>query len=210
MTVSDGYDDYGYPVQPHDPPDFDYFAQMAIMDHDDSTQVPTHLWLVDSGATNHYTAVHNLLHDFKPIPLVPILTGCGHIYAKGVGHITIHLPIGFVTVRNVMWIPDLTGHASLLSVPQLAHNGCKVTFEADLCQIYKGTYLLATADFNGKAYYLDIEIQHPFSQLAMLTIDSSLNPIGQRYQLSGYDWFTPATTPAPLHLRPLPPLHLRL
>ena len=188
--IPDGYEEYGYPVQPHNTTDFDHFAQMAIMDQDYPSTASTHLWLVDSGATNHYTAIRSLLQEFRSIPPVPILTGRGHIYAKGVGHITIHLPIGFVTVRNVMWIPDLTGHASLLSVPQLAHNGCKITFEADLCQIYKGGYLLATADFYGKAYYLDVEIQQPFSQHAILTIDSSVNPIGQRYKLSRYNWFT--------------------
>ena len=196
---TDGYDDYGYPVQPHDPPDFDHFAQMAIVDHGATHPMPTnpittdpthtHLWLVDSGATNHYTAVRTLLHDFQPMPPVPILTGRGHIFAKGVGHITIRLPIGLVTVRNVMWIPDLTGHASLLSVPQLAHNGCKITFEADVCQIYKGGYLLASADFNGKAYYLDVQVQHPFPHHIMLTINSSVSPVGYRYKLSGYDWF---------------------
>ena len=89
-----------------------------------------------------------------------------------------------------MWIPDLTGHASLLSVPQLAHNGCKIIFEAAVCQIYKGGYLLASADFNGKAYYLNVQVQHPFHHV-MLTINSSVTPVGHRYKLSGYDWFTP-------------------
>ena len=204
---TDGYEDYGYPVQQHDPPDFDHFAQMAIVDHDaahpiPTNSAPTHLWLVDSGATNHYTAVRSLLHDFQPMPPVPILTGRGHIFAKGVGHITIRLPIGLVTVRNVMWIPDLTGHASLLSVPQLAHNGCKITFEADVCQIYKGGYLLASADFNGKAYYLDVQVQHPFPHHVMLTINSSVSPVGHRYKLSGYDWFMP-----PIQINYPPNLH---
>lgn len=176
----DGYEDYGYPVQQHDPPDFDHFVQMAIVDHDVAHPIltnsaHTHLWLVDSGATNHYTAVRNLLHNFQPIPPVPILTRRGHIFAKRVGHITIQLPIGLVTVRNVMWILDLTGHASLLSVPQLAHNGCKITFEADVCQIYKGGYLLASADFNGKAYYLDVQVQNPFPHQVQSSHQESLH-----------------------------------
>ena len=178
---------FGYPVQPHSVPDFDHFAQMAVSD-DPVSSTNTHLWLVDSGATNHYTALCSLLQDFSAIKPIPVLTGRGYIFARGVGNINIRLAIGLVTVKNVMWIPELAGHASLLSVPQLAHSGSKITFEADLCQIYKNDYLLATASFNGKAYYLDVEVFSSGTHHALVTIHSSLQPIGNDYKLSGYNW----------------------
>lgn len=92
---------------------------------------------MDSGPTNDYTTLCELLQDSSPIKLIPILPGHGYIYARGVGPINMHVIIVHVTVKKVRWIPELAGHASLLSVPQLDHNGCRITFEADICQICK-------------------------------------------------------------------------
>ena len=199
---TDRNDQFDFPVQPHHAPDYDHFAQMAIANEHRPSN--THLWLVDSGATNHYTAFRDLLLDYQELDPIPILTGRGYIYARGIGNITIHLSIGPVTIQNVMWVPDLAGQASLLSVPQLAHNGCKIVFENDLCQIHRNGYTLATASFNGKAYYLDLVFD---MQTAMITIVSTVHPIGDHhYKLSNYSWLNTDLPPPTKRHQPTTPL----
>ena len=185
-------DQFDFPVQPHDPLGYHHFAQMAIAD----PQHTHHLWLVDSGATNHYIAVKELLINYQDINAIPILTGRGYIYARGIGNLTMQLSIGPVTIQKVMSVPDLAGYASLLSVPQLANNECKIIFEADVCQIHREGYTLAIASFNGKAYYLDLATS---THTVMVTINSSIQPIGDRYQLSNYSWLTLDLPPPAKH-----------
>jgi len=70
MTV-----EYGYPVQTREPPPHKHFMYMALYDAEtsDATNAAIQLttdigeWLVDSGATNHYTSKRNILQDFREI-----------------------------------------------------------------------------------------------------------------------------------------------
>ena len=83
-----GFPDYGFPIEPSHPPDFDQFCHMASNDPATTTPLPTgaHIgdWLIDSGATNHYISRFQLLHNFRPLQDIPILTEKGYIFARGV------------------------------------------------------------------------------------------------------------------------------
>jgi len=113
-------------------------------------------WLVDSGASNHYTARKDILYDFIPIDPIWIMTGKGYISANGIGHVIVHLSIGKVIIKNVMWVSELKGFASLLSVPQLTDNGFKITFEWDDCEILHRNQLIVKGTKKNKVYYLDV------------------------------------------------------
>ena len=71
----DNYPDYGFPIEPSRPPDFDQFCHMASDDNAHTTSIGD--LLIDSGATNHYTSRYQLLHNFRPLQDIPILTGKG-------------------------------------------------------------------------------------------------------------------------------------
>ena len=191
-----GFPDYGFPIEPSHPPDFDQFCHMASNDPTTTTPLPTgaHIgdWLIDSGATNHYTSRFQLLHNFRPLQDIPILTGKGYIFARGIGDISIHLSVGAATVRNVLWVPELAGVASLLSVPQLTRAGCTVIFKDHICQIFMHSTLLANASFRGKAYYLDVVPSHTLLPLAMITVDAPVTSSHPR--LSQYPWVDSATS----------------
>ena len=90
-----------------------------------SPGAPRH-WLIDSGCSNHYTTCRHILSEFRDILLVNILTGNGHIMAKGIGCVTLHSSLGSRKLTDVMWIPDLAGCNNLLSIPQLVRKGCSV------------------------------------------------------------------------------------
>ena len=202
---------FDYPVAPHAPPDFDHFAQMAILEENDSswesthktaknelleafsrmspplTAAAKHSWLVDSGATNHYTARRDLLESFNTLPEpIPILTGPGYIYAYGIGNIRVRLSLGEVIIDNVLWLPRLAGHASLLSVPQLTRGNCKVVFEENTCDIFSNNQLIARASYRGRAYYLDEEELAPHT--LFLTISTPDVQKETSYNLSAYTW----------------------
>ena len=97
----DSHPDYGFPIEPSHPPDFDQFCHMAS-DCDDAHAASIGDWLIDSGATNHYTSHYQLLHNFRPLQDIPILTGKEYVFARGIGDISIHLSVGAATVRNVL------------------------------------------------------------------------------------------------------------
>ena len=103
----------------------------------DFVQVPRYGdWLIDSGASNYYTSLRHILTDFRPIPDIAIQTGSGIITGKGIGNVTIHSTLGIRKIHDVIWVPQLAGHHNLLSIPQLARKGCKVTMSGPTATIY--------------------------------------------------------------------------
>ena len=143
--------DFQYPVQDCPPPDPAYFLMMA------TPALATGRWLIDSGASNHYTANRDDLHNFTSIQPIWIMTGKGYIAARGIGHVYLNLTIGTVVVTHVLWVPELHGLASLLSVPQLAENGFNIIFDRHSCSILYSGQVVATGSRQDKAYYLNVD-----------------------------------------------------
>lgn len=169
-------------------------------------------WLIDSGATSHYTVDRAILQNFKIIPSVEISTGKGGIYALGTGEVTLQLPapLSCVIVKEVLWVPDLAGYSNLLSVPQLTQAGYWVLFEDRWSYMYKDNKAVALGSFRNRAYYLDTvesvwkgwELQTPpplkhglfkfptnptnTTHLAMLSGTSDTQPIDVWHRRLGY------------------------
>lgn len=120
-------------------------------------------WLMDSGASNHYTSNRSILTDFKECKNVNVMTGHGVINARGVGNVTVHTSVGIRKIYDVMWVPDLTGKNNLLSIAQLARKGCKVCLENPKATVLdKGGNCLAEGTFSGKGWLLNMSACEPF------------------------------------------------
>ena len=133
-------------------------------------------WLIDSGASNHYTASRHILTDFHLIPDIQIMTGKGLIAAKGMGNVTLHTSVGLRTIFDVMWVPDLTGKHNLLSIPQLIAKRCTIQMTLDGVTIRGPTgVLLIEGAFSGKGFLVQMAACSTSSQCARL--DAQLRPI---------------------------------
>ena len=120
-----------------------------------STPVIPGMWLIDRGASNHYTSLRHILSDFKPIPRVKIITGKGYVTAVGIGNVTLHTSVGLRTVFDVMWVPELTGPHHLLSIPQLISKRCDIRMSIGGASIYnKDGILLVEGIFTGKGFLI--------------------------------------------------------
>jgi len=95
-------------------------------------------WLIDSGASNHFTSKKDILTNFTNIAEIPIKTGKGQISARGMGDVIVQLPAPFgpTIIKGVMWCPELQGYSNLLSVPQLTKKGFAILFEAFYLDVY--------------------------------------------------------------------------
>ena len=78
-------------------------------------------WLIDSGASNHFTANRDLLLDFPPIQPKYICTGNGFITTHEIGDVVVHFPQDITIIQPVIWVPGLQGFSNLLSIPQLTN-----------------------------------------------------------------------------------------
>ena len=133
------------------------------------------------------------------------MTGKGYIAAKGIRHVILHLAIGKVVITHVMWVPELKGFASLLSVPQLTENGFKVSFDNKSCEVSQDNKLFAIGSKINRAYYLDVHSNSTVHHVSEGTIPSDLPILGhhnmsiavdpdlysgqRKLQLTTYDWF---------------------
>ena len=138
-------------------------------------QAPGH-WLIDSGASNHYTASRHILSDFRLTPDVPIMTGKGIIAAKGMGNVCLHTSVSVRKIYDVMWVPELTGSHNLLSIPQLIFKRCSIHMIIDGVTIHGPTgILLMEGTFSGK-YFLVKMASYP-STMRVVQLDERLAPI---------------------------------
>ena len=129
-------------------------------------------WLIDSGASNHFTSARHLLSDYRDCREQKILTGNGYIVAKGIGNVTIHSSVGLRTIFDVLYVPDLAGKHNLLSIPQLVRKGCKITMTKNNgCTISSpdGSVVLLQGSFTGKGFVVDMSTCRTSSQVAMLS-----------------------------------------
>ena len=136
-------------------------------------------WLIDSGASNHFTNKKHLLSDYKDCADERILTGNGFIVAKGIGNITIHSSLGLRTIYDVLYVPDLAGHNNLLSIPQIVRKGCKISMSKMGCKIFSDeneSILLLEGSFSGKGFIVDMSVCRTTTQIAMLSGNHLMHP----------------------------------
>ena len=134
-------------------------------------------WLIDSGASNHFTNSKHLLSDYRSCPEQRILTGNGYIVAEGIGNVTIHCSVGLRTIFDVLYVPRLARKHNLLSIPQLVRKGCIVTMSRDGCKVSTAdsSVTLLEGSFTGKGFLLDMSVCRATSQVAQLTLHPLIN-----------------------------------
>lgn len=140
----------------------------------DFIQVPRNGdWLIDSGASNHYTSYRHILTEFRATPDIGIQTGSGIIYGKGIGNVTIHSSLGIRKIHDVIWVPLLAGKHNLLSIPQLTGKGCKVTMSGLIATIYSDnseSVRLLEGVFRGKGYFVSMRFCNQTMHLAQIVL----------------------------------------
>ena len=144
-------------------------------------------WLIDSGASNHFTSSRHLLSGYRECPEQKILTGNGYIIAKGIGNVTLHSSVGLRTIFDVLYVPDLSGKHNLLSIPQLVRKGCLISMsKSDGCVISSpdNALVLLQGSFTGKSFIVDMSVCRTSSQIAKLRVQSL--PTGQFTLLPGH------------------------
>ena len=138
-------------------------------------------WLIDSGATNHFTSRRNILTNFREVPDIAIDTGNGRIFGKGFGDVKVNLPAPFGTlvIQQVMWVPDLAGYSNLLSVPQLTDHGYALFFDGPWAHLLHGSGPVAMGLKRNRAYYLDMIEQpgYPLHAPVLSSLSQPLSPV---------------------------------
>ena len=130
-------------------------------------------WLIDSGASNHYTSSRYILADFQHTPDIAIQTGSGVVYGKGIGNVTIHSSLGLRKINDVIWVPQLAGKHNLLSIPQLVRKGCKVTMSGTSAAIFSDDsekLKLLEGIFRKKGYFIQMSLCNQTTHLAKLVM----------------------------------------
>lgn len=134
-------------------------------------------WLIDSGASNHFTTMCHLLSDSRNCADEKILTHNGYIVAKGIGHVTLHTSVGIHTIHNVFFVPALARRHNLLSIPQIVLKGCTVTMSRSSCKVFSDAVppiLFLEGSFTGHGFLIDILTCHTTTQNAKLDLNGSV------------------------------------
>ena len=117
-------------------------------------------FILDSGATEHYTPIKEWLIDYKIISNKTINIANGtKVLIEGVGNIPIILGNRDVLIKNVYYIPSLK--TTLISSKELANKGWIILFKDNIAELSNTKYRLKTqAKWNYNAYYLDLIINY--------------------------------------------------
>eukprot|EP00180_Rhodochaete_pulchella_P002559 Plantae.Rhodophyta-Rhodochaete_pulchella.ctg39248.p1 GENE.Plantae.Rhodophyta-Rhodochaete_pulchella.ctg39248~~Plantae.Rhodophyta-Rhodochaete_pulchella.ctg39248.p1 ORF type:complete len:242 (+),score=26.49 Plantae.Rhodophyta-Rhodochaete_pulchella.ctg39248:918-1643(+) len=93
---------------------------------------PRYMWVIDSGATNHFTPHKDLLENYTDFnsPIKVTTAASQEVLAKGQGTVTVRFPAGahkkvLFAIRNVHW-----GNigCNLWSIPELDRKGLKANW----------------------------------------------------------------------------------
>src|SRR5258706_7067930 len=114
------------------------------------------MWVVDSAASNHFTALKSNIRNFIDISPVKVLTGNGIILGLGRGNVVLSTKIGSRVIYDVIWVPELQGGCALLSVTQLMRQGKKIICDGDGCKVEEKGELFLTGTLVNKAIYIDL------------------------------------------------------
>lgn len=136
-------------------------------------------WLVDSGASSHYSPFRHLFLDLQPIePPVRILTGNGFIYAEFKGPIPLiirgpHNTVTHLLLDDVLYVPGLQSRVNLYSIVVLADKQVNTVFgpSSVTFSAMDGT-ILATGTRVGNCWWLDADVR-PYDLCLTLQHDQS-------------------------------------
>jgi transposase InsO family protein len=130
-----------------------HVAFTAISDPPDSGLHPDVTWYLDSGASNHYCHLRELVKDIEHCSSRPDVKSAGgdRMPIMGCGSVFINLPPDrhtkrslLIKVSDVCFVPTMT--VNLLSVSRITAAGYTVEFGASDCKIKEGKRVIAVAD----------------------------------------------------------------
>lgn len=130
-----------------------YYAAFPIAETLDKTR-----WYIDSGASLHMCRERKWMYNVSPSTVNNIKVADNKTVAvEGCGSVNLQIRDSdgkpqVIQVRNVLYVPSLT--TNLLSVSQMAKNGCEIKFEKDSCKIYQNRKLILTASQHNNMYVL--------------------------------------------------------
>ena len=93
-------------------------------------------WLLDSGASNHYTSDVSLLTNVVEIRPTPVETANKVVHATARGSLILHLSCGTISISDVMFVPDLLPNTHLISVGQLESKGLEFHMRHGKCYMF--------------------------------------------------------------------------
>ena len=97
----------------------------------------TAAWIIDSGASRHLTALHELLKDYISVKPTSIRIGNGkEIIAVGKGNVTLHTASGLTSLTRALYVPDI--NCNLISVASIVDQGFQVEFDRSRCIVTRG------------------------------------------------------------------------
>ena len=111
-------------------------------------------WLLDSGASNHYTSNVHLLTDVYSIQPTPVETANKVIHATAKGTLILHLTCGTICITDVMYVPDLLPNTHIILIGQLESKGLEFHMRNGKCYMFKLGALWAVAPRENFVYYL--------------------------------------------------------
>ena len=120
-------------------------------------------WLIDSGASSHYSPFLYLFTFLTPIPPVRILTGNGFISASYKGSIPLLVRIDDSQVHNILlenvyFVPTLQSRVNLFSIIVLANKGITSLFGPNDVQFCRDGSTLARGIRIGSSWWLDADV----------------------------------------------------
>ena len=117
-----------------------------------TTSSPNSSWMLDSGASNHYTSNKEHFMTFENTAPIPIETASTIVYGYGKGDIVLHLTCGTIRISDVIYVPSMNQHTNLLSIGQLEAKGIEFTFKSGRYFVCKTGGLWATATRRNNVY----------------------------------------------------------
>lgn len=112
-------------------------------------------WMLDSGASNHYTSNRSLFVSFHKTKPMPIETASQVIYGEGVGDVVLNLTCGTIQVSNIIYVPLMIQHTSLILIEQLEDKGIEFSIGNNMWKMWKDGSLWAVAYKENNVYYLE-------------------------------------------------------
>jgi len=121
-------------------------------------------WLVDTGASNHYSPFKHLFLSLIPCDEpVEVLTGNGWVYAYHYGTIALIINVNgllqHVHLENVLYVPALQARVNLFSVIVVADRGYTIDFSRAGVKFRLDGQTLATGTRIGNSWWFDCDIR---------------------------------------------------
>ena len=110
-------------------------------------------FILDSGASEHYTPNKDYLIDYKPVYNKSVIVANGTKLAiKGIGNIPVFINNKTLLIKGVNYVPNIK--STLISSKELTNKGWEILFKEDIAVLsYKGRFI-TNAKWHLNAYFL--------------------------------------------------------